>query len=332
MRVAIVHEEVAAAAGPDAQDTLVQVAAVRAGLLAGGHAVVELPFGLDLAANRAALLAAAPVVVFNLVESLAGTGRLIHVAPALFDSLGLPFTGNSTAAVFLTSNKLLGKQWLAAAGLPTPAWHVPGSGAGGRRPPSPGQRVILKSVWEHASIGIDDSSILSFADLAELDAVAAPRQAELGGDAFFETFVEGREFNLSVLDGATGPELLPAAEILFENFGDRPRIVGYRAKWEETAFEFTHTPRTFSMSPADQPLLVRLGELALACWRQFDLRGYARVDFRVDAAGQPFVLEINTNPCLAPDAGFAAALELAGIPFVQAIERILQAAIRSRQP
>lgn len=68
--------------------------------------------------------------------------------------------------------------------------------------------------------------------------------------------------------------------------------------------------------------------LALACWRLFRLRGWARVDFRVDADGHPFILEVNANPCLSPDAGYAAALERAGIPFADAVGRIVAAAHR----
>ncbi|MFH2099767.1 MAG: D-alanine--D-alanine ligase, partial [Pseudomonadota bacterium] len=48
-----------------------------------------------------------------------------------------------------------------------------------------------------------------------------------------------------------------------------------------------------------------------------------RVDFRVDPDGNPFILEVNANPCLSPDAGFAAAVDRAGMPFDRAVERIL---------
>jgi D-alanine-D-alanine ligase len=67
------------------------------------------------------------------------------------------------------------------------------------------------------------------------------------------------------------------------------------------------------------------------CWRRFDLNGYARVDFRVDAELQPWILEVNVNPCLSPDAGFAAALERAGIDYASAIQRIVEAAIAARK-
>jgi D-alanine-D-alanine ligase len=141
--------------------------------------------------------------------------------------------------------------------------------------------------------------------------------------------VEGREFNLSVLAGPDGPEVLPAAEIDFSAFPPgKPRIVGQRAKWAEASFEFQKTPRRFDFTPGDASLLNQLRRLAREAWQLFALGGYARVDFRVDDAGQPWILEINANPCLSPDAGFAGALVQASIPFSQAVARILEDAFR----
>jgi D-alanine-D-alanine ligase len=59
----------------------------------------------------------------------------------------------------------------------------------------------------------------------------------------------------------------------------------------------------------------------------FELCGYARVDFRVDSAQQPWILEINTNPCTLPDAGFATALEHAGVVYHDGIQAILDEAV-----
>src|SRR5439155_15811870 len=91
-------------------------------------------------------------------------------------------------------------------------------------------------------------------------------------------------------------------------------------------------PRSFDFSADDQPLLYRLRAMALEIWQLFGLRGYARIDFRVDDRGQPWVLEINANPCLSPDAGFAGALAKAEIPFEGAVEWIVADALRSPQP
>jgi len=128
----------------------------------------------------------------------------------------------------------------------------------------------------------------------------------------------------------SGPEVLSPAEIEFTNFpADKPKIVGHDAKWKETTDEYLNTPRRFQFGPRDRALLDELQSLARRSWEVFGLRGYACVDFRVDNDGQPWILEINANPCLSSDAGFAAAVEQSGITFDTVVERILNDAMRA---
>ena len=124
MKIAVIHGEVGAGAGRDEQDVLTQVDFVSRGLAALGHEPVAVPVSLNLDAAAQTLAELRPAMVFNLVETLAGKGNLIHLVPALLDALKIPYTGAGTEAMFLTSNKLLAKRWLAAAGLPTPAWFT----------------------------------------------------------------------------------------------------------------------------------------------------------------------------------------------------------------
>jgi D-alanine-D-alanine ligase len=104
---------------------------------------------------------------------------------------------------------------------------------------------------------------------------------------------------------------------------DKPRIVDYSAKWDEDSFEYRNTVRSFEREPGDGPLIARIGERVKACWRLFGLSGYARVDFRVDSAGTPFVLEINANPCISPDGGLVAAAARAELGLVDLVARIV---------
>lgn len=332
MRAVILHNAVASDASPSDRDVLVQVDAVREGLASLGLETVVLSCTLDLESLRRELLACGPDVVFNLVESLGGCDGLMHLATSLLDAMGIPYTGSPTGALLLSGNKLLAKSRLVEAGLPTPAWMPPAgdvaAGAGALRPPRFPGRFLLKTVQEHASFGLDDSCLEGIEDAATLQERLARHAARIGRPCFAEAYVDGREFNLSLLAGPHGPEVLPPAEIDFSAFpADKPRIVDYRAKWEEDSFEFRHTPRTFDLPASDQTLLEQLAELARRCWPVFGLRGYARVDFRVDSQGQPWILEVNANPCLAPDAGLAAALQRAGIPFQEAIRRIVNEAL-----
>ncbi|MGH6933793.1 MAG: D-alanine--D-alanine ligase family protein [Dongiaceae bacterium] len=327
-RVAMVHGAVPVDAAPDEQDVLIEVETVRQALEALGFAPVAVPLTLDLEAVRRQLVRVRPAFIFNLVESIEGQGHLIHLAPALFESMNLAFTGAGGEAMYTTSNKPFAKRLLRLNGFLTPDW-VEADDSGLPPPPFPGP-YIVKSVWEHASIGIDETSVTD--DARKLNGIARRRQRRLGGDWFAEAFIEGREFNLGLLAGRDGVELLPPAEMLFVDYpADKRRIVDYAAKWHADSFEFRNTVRRFEFGAQDQPLLAELERIAKTCWRLFGLNGYARVDFRVDGAGRPWVLEVNINPCLSPDAGFAAAAARAGLGLADVIGRIV-ADLPKRQP
>jgi D-alanine-D-alanine ligase len=288
-----------------------------------GHEYVELPFSLDLRDSMHSLRHQAPDLVFNLLESVEGSGRLIHLGPALLDFIGIPYTGSPTEALFLTSNKLLTKTLLKGAGISTPeslSMEEVECGA-----ITPEGLYIIKSVWEHASIGIDEASIVTVKDPRRLAREMERRSKNLEGACFAERYIEGREFNLSLLAEDQGPQVLPPAEILFDHYpAGKARIVDYRAKWDTDSFEYRHTRRCFAFNNGEESLLQDMTEAARQCWHVFGLRGYARVDFRVDEQGRPWVLEINANPCLSPDAGFAAAAAQAGLDFKQIIERLVR--------
>jgi len=167
--------------------------------------------------------------------------------------------------------------------------------------------------------------VLSLESPAVLLKEMEKRLDQLGGECFAEQFVDGREFNLSMLASQEGPEVLPPAEMRFIDYPPgKWKVVGYRAKWDEGSFESLHTERSFEFAKSERPLLQKLMETARKCWDLFGLRGYARVDFRVDEQNQPWVLEINANPCLSPDAGFVAAASQGGLSYRQVVKRIIQ--------
>ncbi|MFZ0131369.1 MAG: D-alanine--D-alanine ligase [Desulfobacterales bacterium] len=337
MRVAVVHNDVTRDSAPDAIDVLAQAAAVEKALAALGHEALTFPCSLDLAGARDRLNQMRPEIVFNLVESLDEHGCLAHLFPALLEAMALHYTGSPAVTLQLTTHKIMAKELLLASGLRTPAWRGPFPAeplsllpaAAVRSANTPGDRWIVKSVWEHASFGMEEDALVSDLTEKEIERVLRDRAPHLGGSCFAEGYVDGREFNLAVLAGETGPRVLPPAEIVFDGYDDhKPRIVGYRAKWEPDSFEYHHTPRRFDFPSADEGLLDRLKVDALACWRIFGLGGYARVDFRIDPHGTPWILEVNANPCLSPDAGFAAALAQGGVSFPDAVQGILEDAHR----
>ncbi len=334
MRVAILHDDIPDAAAPDVSDVLAQAETVSAALKRFGHDVVALPCTLNLEALHRRIEAERPDVVFNLVESVNGKGALIHLPPFCLDAWKIAYTGAPAAAILETSNKIMAKKRMADSGLPTVLWEGPFPG--GRSfdfdnielsGEGPAITWIIKSVWEHASIGLDADGLVE-ETRAGIWPILRSRTSILGGAWFAETYIDGREFNISLLAGSRGPEVLPPAEIIFKGFPpDKPKIVDYRAKWDEDSYEFNHTPRCFDFDGRDAPLIGGMKDLSVRCWEVFGLAGYARVDFRVDSDGRPWILEVNTNPCLSPDAGFAAAAARAGLSIDDVVFRILDRAV-----
>lgn len=318
--VVIAHTRVDLSSRPDDLDTLEEVSTVATALREQGFDPLPVPFTLDLRSFEEVVRQCDPALVFNLVEAIEASGRLIHLAPAVCEHLGVAYTGSSAAAVLTTTNKLETKRLLRHAGLPTPRWVGPAELAAGRVGfPGP---YILKPVWEDASVGIDHDSVCP--DAASLVRVWRERTRRDRCELFAERFVDGRELNLSILAVSHQPRVLPPAEIEFVDWEEgAPRIVGWRAKWDENAAEFERTQRGFFDRPEDRGLHRRLGELARRCWHLFGLRGYARVDLRVDRHNRAWILEVNANPCISPDAGFLAAAREAGLEISEVIARII---------
>jgi D-alanine-D-alanine ligase len=322
MRITVLHQAVPQGAPADELDVLQEAAAVSATLETLGHQTRTLPVDLDLSRTVAALRADAPDLVFNLCESLPGAGRggkLAAVPAALVESLGLPMTGNSAAALSVTADKLATKRLFREAGIPTPAW-LPDDGT------LPAGRLIVKRSDEHGSIGLGPDSVV--ADCRAAQALLSARAAEHGGEWFVEQFVEGREFSLALLgDVNGGVELLPIAEFVYlDAWPDgRPRILDYPGKWDQDDPVFPLSERQFHTT--EPGLAARLEQLARAAWRAFGLAGYARIDFRVAHDGTPFALEVNANPCLTPEVGLAAGAEALGMNFEELIGRIVAAAV-----
>lgn len=328
-KVAILHGAVPPDAPPDDQDTLVQVEDISAALTRLGWACEALPVTLDLAAMTRRLEEMRPAVVFNLVESIGGVVRHLHLPPAVLDAMGLPYTGCGTSALFETTDKVTAKRRLRDAGIATPQWFAEDGPDNGLA-----SRMIVKPVAEDASIGIDSGSIVTGAAAARQRMAAM--KLKRGGEYFAEAFLDGREFNVAMIElpgrAADDPLVLPVGELCFIAFPpELPRIADYTAKWDTASHGYSHTPIRLGIPPQDAGLVQHMKDTAQACWRLFGLRGYARMDFRCDAAGNPYVLEINPNPALSHDTGFTRMLQRAGMSFDQGIDAILCSALRGRE-
>ncbi len=320
MNVLIYHSYLPPDATPDELDVLEERDFYKENLETLGYKVYSKPFPFDYSQLARDKEAYNPVFLVNLVETIYNDGRLIHVAPAFFDYLGIPYTGCSSEVVYLTSNKLTTKLILKANGINMPDYL---SKDNFEHTLLTGEKYILKSVWEHASVSIDENVTRLMDDKEALMAIITD-SVKKGKEVYADQYIEGREFNISILGGKEGPQVLLPAEMCFYNYPEgKLKVVGYRAKWVEDSFEYENTRRTFDFAPEDAPLLEELKQICLRCWKAFGLKGYARVDFRVDKNNVPYVLEINANPCISPSSGFISAAVQTGLSMKEVIDRII---------
>jgi len=302
------------------------VEAIEKALEALGHSSVRIPFTRDLHGFTQRFKAQTVDMVFNLCETVDEDPHLVWHSAAVFEVLGVPFTGSPSAGLMLTTDKLVSKRLLKGRQIRTPNYIV----CNGSREFSTALLnfpVIVKPRFEDASVGIDQDSI--FENDQELRK-GLEAFLDRFGPVLIEEYIPGREFNITLL-GYPRTRVLPIGEIDFSAFPENLYpIAGYRAKWDKASFEYHHSPRKF---PQDLGRLLsnRMERVALECFHLFMVRDYGRVDLRVDAHGKIHVLEVNANPCLSPDAGFAASAEEAGLSYGDMIGMIVDFAIQREE-
>jgi D-alanine-D-alanine ligase len=311
----IIYNEPGEGALADELDVLDQVAHIEKHLVDLGISVYRKGITVGFMSEVAELANEKPDFVFNLVESINNKGELIYFVPALLNLYSIPYSGNSLESIFLTTNKTICSNALKKAGINNPGSYLPSQ----FKLLKPGRKYILKPIWEDGSLGITSESVF------ECKPGFEERLKGLDDSHWFiEDFIDGREFNISVLAGKDGPEVLPPAEIVFVNYdASRPKIIDFKAKWEMDSFEYINTVREFPGKKINNRLVTNLKDAALSCWHLFGLKGYARVDVRTDSNDNVYVIEINGNPCISPDGGFVAATREAGYPFTDVLKRII---------
>lgn len=294
--------------------------AVCAALRQLGHQARPVPLGADVQAFISELSSPTPDVVFNLCEGFWGDSRKEMHVSALLELLGLPCTGSGPLCLGLTQDKVRAKDLLARHRLPTPGYILVDPGEA--PPPSPDLAWprFVKPRFEDASLGITSQSIVETEE--ELSRRIRYIHESYHQGALVEEFIEGREINAAVL-GAGPYEALPLSEIRFESGLRRP-IVSYEGKWLEESAEYAGTvPVCPALLENREEDVIR--KVSLRACELFQCRDYARVDIRL-REGIPYILEVNANPDISPDAGLARAARAGGIPYTALIERILAAA------
>jgi D-alanine-D-alanine ligase len=314
-RCCILFNKPRAGALPDELDVLDQVEYIEVNLNKIGIETYRKGITADFMNEVSMLAGEKPDFVFNLVESIDNKGELCYFVPALLNLHSIPYTGNPLEAMFITTSKALTNKILIEQNISTPSAYYPSQ----YRLLKPGNRYIIKPIWEDGSLGITGDSVFVYETGYE-------KNLKKYDDSHWiiQDYIDGREFNISVLKSENGPEVMPPAEMVFHNYeGDKPKIVDFKAKWMAESFEYENTIREFPRNKLNPVLSEKIREIALKCWYVFGLKGYARVDMRIDKNENPFVIEVNANPCMSPDSGLVAATTEAGITITEVLKRII---------
>jgi D-alanine-D-alanine ligase len=292
------------------------VEAVEAVLAAEGNQVVRVPVHTDGRWVERVRRTKADVV-FNLCEGIDGIAALEPTVISALEVLGIPFTGSPSWTTSLCLRKHVVNAILDRSRLPIPRFAVvrPGEPI-----PTVGFPAICKPAAEDASLGVEQRSVVrTMRALAERVA----SMHEHWDEVLVQRYIDGREVNVGIL----GDQVLPVSEIQFDAMPKGMwRIVSYRSKWATGSDEDTGAQ---PQCPAHLPpeLAEQLQRLAMQAWRVVGGEGYGRVDFRIDRAGRPWILEVNSNPDIAPDAGLARMAGVEGLDYGALVRTICERAL-----
>lgn len=264
-----------------------------------------------------------PDLIFNLCEGFQGKTHHEMFIAGVWELLGIRYTGNTPLTLGLAQDKVLSKELFQSRGIPTPKFQVYSATPQETNLAYP---LIAKPSREDASLGIKHGDAILH-DFESLKNRVGELLKKYRQPILVEEFIQGREFNISVL-GNTPPKVIAISEISFADLDDQtPHITSYEAKWLPDHPLYQKTP---AICPAQisSDLQKRLEELALRVYDVLNGRDYGRVDTRVDAEGNIFVLEYNPNPDISPDAGFVKALKAAGIKYKEFVEFLINEALK----
>jgi D-alanine-D-alanine ligase len=269
-----------------------------------------------------------PDLVFNLVESVENESAQEMNVAGVYELMNIPFTGAGPLALGTALNKPRVKEILSAHGIRTPRFMVFGIKDRIAMQDGLSFPLIVKPAQEDASVGIDDCSVVS--TLPDLRKRVRFIHTEYDQPALAEEYIDGRELNVAVL-GNKPPMALPISEIDFSGLTvGMHKIVSYEAKWIHGTVAYEGTK---GICPAVLPaqLEARIKETALRAYSLIGCRDYARIDFRLTKDGVPYVLEVNPNPDISDDAGFARSARAQGYTFAEIVGKIVESALeRSR--
>lgn len=300
---------------------------IMAALLERGHEVRMVGVRDDLARLLERLRSFAPDMVFNCAEGYHQDTGLDYLFPALFEADGYRYTGSPPLALLTTRNKAMSKKVLAFHGITVPGFATYRLDETVSRAPELRFPLIVKPLQEDASLGISGASMVWDATaLAERVAFVHERFTQ---PAIAEEFVDGRELYVGLIGNGDDVTVLPIVEMVFDKRRTKPeeRIATRLAKWD-AGYRERKGIRNIFARPIARATKARLSEICRTAYRALWLRDYARLDVRLAADGEIWVIEANANPFISYGHDLANAAEKVGMSYGAFIERILHEAVK----
>jgi D-alanine-D-alanine ligase len=267
-------------------------------------------------------------LIFNLVDSYGGDDSKDFHIPAFLELIGMHYTGSGPQGLVLAQDKSMAKKIVGFHGIKTPAGAVSHRGkldyAEDIKFP-----VIVKPAAEDGSIGIDMNSVVG--SVKELMEQIHHLHEEFDCAVLIEEYIEGREIYGAIL-GNGSPEALPLVELDLSKLPqDVPRIAGREVKFDRDSEAYKVTKSALAEN-LDEETTTRLQEAAKTTYRALKLRDYGRIDMRLTADGQIYVIEANPNPWLLSAAEFAMAARGSNRTYTEMIGAIVEAAMARIPP
>lgn len=299
-----------------------EVKAVQDALAELNYPSVLLPLSPPLNAVKQKLAGLNVDVVFNLFEGFEGCPETEAKIAQMLADLKMRFTGCPSGALALALDKTKTKELLQKNGISTPRFQLLNADNVSKFDLT--YPCIIKPVAEDASHGLSEDSVVN--EFAALKKQVIKISSLFGGRSLVEEFVDGREFNTTVM-GNDRLSIPAISEIVYSLPPDKPRVLTFDAKWEEGSLYFKNTKAVCpaQITPQEQR---KIGKVAKAAFRLVGCRGLARVDFRQDRSGRFVVLEVNPNPDITPGSGAALQTQVAGISYSQFVSKLLRLALR----
>ncbi len=266
-------------------------------------------------------------LVFNVCERVNGSSLLEPHAAALLDILQIPYTGSSPFTLSLCIDKIRVKKLLAFHNIPTPKWDY-AYDLDDEIDESLEYPLIVKPANTDNSIGITNESVVT--NQEELKKQLKKVIVDIGRPALVEEYIDGDEYDVSIIGSDDSSlRVLPLSRSIFKNME--------KGQWHI----YTHELKFGGKNPRDFGIVVQrpakniskrleklLSEISLDTYNILDCHDYGRVEVKVDASGNPYVIELNPNPSIAPSDCIPQVAKLVGMDYGDFLEEIIQMAIR----